>query len=291
MRITILGALALSILSLSVSAAEPVRLRHALDRAMAAQLERLAADYNASQKEFQVELAGLPETGPGRLQRLALPMNTARPVLYYNRDLFRLALLDPDAPPRTWYDMPPILAALAAVGERCPYTTSWPAWVLLENSGGVFSRQLMVRWTSILATWEQASWFSYSGRSDEGDARFISGECAVLTTSSASRLDLARRARFDMGVAPLPVYEDAYSDAGVRARELPVNAPAVWVESQSVGVTSFFAFLATHAAEERKRRDAMEVELEAVWRGGKTAPDALQALTPKPKPPPPVVWP
>ena len=269
-----------------MSAAEPVRLRHALDQAMAAQLERLAAEYNASQKEFQVELAGLPETGPGLLQRLALPMNTARPILYYNRDVFRVALLDPDAPPRTWYDMPAILAALAAVGERCPYTTSWPAWVLMENSGGVFSRQLMVRWTSILATWEQASWFSYSGRSDEGDARFISGECAMLTTSSASRLDLARRARFDMGVAPLPVYEDAHSDAGVRARELPVNAPAIWVDRQSVGVTSFLAFLATRASEERRRRVAMEIQLEKVWRGSETAPDALNALTrPKPMPP------
>jgi len=264
-----------------------VRLLHALDPAMAAQLERLAAEYNASQKEFQVGLAGVPETGPGRLQRLALPMNTARPVLYYNRDALRRARLDPGAPPRTWYDMPPLLSALAAAGERCPYTTSWPAWVLLENSGGVFSRQLMVRWTSILATWEQATWFSYSGRSDEGDARFTSGECAMLTTSSASRLDLARRARFDMGVAPLPYYDDA----GVTSRELPVNAPAVWVETQSVGVTSFLAFLATHAADERRRREAMEVELEKVWREGKSAPDALQALTPKPKPPPPVIWP
>jgi sn-glycerol 3-phosphate transport system substrate-binding protein len=277
----------LSFVSFSASAAAEVRLMHALDAGMAAQLERLAGEYNASQNEFRVELAGVPETGPGRLQRLALPINTARPVLYYNRDLFRLAFLNPDAPPRTWYDMPPMLAALAAVGERCPYTTAWPAWVLLENSGGVFSRQFMVRWTSILATWEKASWFSYSGRADEGEARFVSGDCAMVTSSSASRLDLARRARFDVGVAPLPYYDDA----GVPSRELPGSAPAVWVEQQSVGVTSFFAFLATHASEERRRREAMEVELEAVWRGGKTAPDALEALAPKPKPPARVIWP
>jgi hypothetical protein len=277
----------LSLVSFSVSAATQVRLMHALDAGMAAQLARLAAEYNGSQAEFRVELAGVPETGPGRLQRLALPMNTARPVLYYNRDLFRLAFLNPDAPPRTWYDMPPLLAALAAVGERCPYTTAWPAWVLLENSGGVFSRQLMVRWTGTLATWEQAGYFSYSGRADEGEVRFVAGDCAMVTSSSARRVEIERRARFDVGVAPLPYYDDA----GVPSRELPASAPAVWVESQSVGVTSFFAFLATHAAEERSRRDAMEVQLEAVWRHGKTAPDALQALTPKPKPPAPVIWP
>jgi hypothetical protein len=273
--------------ALRASAASEVRVLHALDASMAAQLARLASEYNASQNEFHVGLAGVPETGPGRLQRLALPMNTARPVLYYNRDLFRLAFLNPDAPPRTWYDMPPMLAALAAAGERCPYTTAWPAWVLLENSAGVFSRQLMVRWTSILATWEKAGYFSYSGRADEGEARFVSGDCAMVTSSSASRLDIERRARFDLGVAPLPYYDDA----GVPSRELPASAPAVWVEQQSVGVTSFFAFLATHAAEERRRRDAMEVELEKIWREGKTAPDALQALTPTPKPRPPVIWP
>jgi sn-glycerol 3-phosphate transport system substrate-binding protein len=286
-RIAILGALALFLLSSPSSAAEDVRLLHALDPAMAAQLERLATEYNASQQEFRVVLAGVPETGPGRLQRFALPMNTARPVLYYNRDALRRARLDPAALPRTWYDLPPMLSALAAAGERCPYTTSWPAWVVMENSGGVFSRQLMVRWTSILATWEKAGWFSYSGRADEGESRFASGECAMATGSSASRLDIARRARIEVGVAPLPYYDDA----GVASRELPVNAPAVWAERQSVGVTSFFAYLASQAAASRRQRDAMEAELEAVWRGGKTALDALEAMRPKPKPPPPIIWP
>jgi sn-glycerol 3-phosphate transport system substrate-binding protein len=145
----------------------------------------------------------------------------------------------------------------------------------------------MVRWTSMLATWEKAGYFSYSGRADEGEARFASGECAMLTSSSASRLDLSRRVRFEMDVAPLPYYDDA----GIASRELPVNAPAVWAERQSVGVTSFFAFLAAQAADARFRREAMEAELEAVWRGGKTALDALEALSPKPKPKPPPIWP
>ena len=76
---------------------------------------------------------------------------------------------------------------------------------------------------------------------------------------------------------------DGQAGAGARARELPVNAPAVWVESQSVGVTSFFAFLAIRAAELRDIRDRMEAELEAVWRGDKTALDALNAVSEKQK--------
>jgi ABC-type glycerol-3-phosphate transport system substrate-binding protein len=257
-------------------AAEPVDLWHSLDSAMAVQLERLAAEYNASQREFRVRVAPLP-AGHHPLVRLSLPINTARPVLYYNREAFRRAQLN--TVPKTWYEMAGTLGRLSDAGQSCAYTTSWPAWVMMENTGGEFSRQLMVRWTSMLATWEKSGFFSYSGRADEAEARFAAGECAVLTTSSASSAELAKKARFEIGVAPLPYYDDT----GVRARELPPRGAAVWAKRQSVGVTSFFAFVATRAAEARRTRDLMEAELEAVWRGDKTALDALNAVSAKQK--------
>ena len=43
------------------------------------------------------------------------------------------------------------------------------------------------------------------------------------------------------------------------------------------------AFVATKAAEARRTRDLMEAELEAVWRGDKTALDALNAVSAKQK--------
>jgi hypothetical protein len=253
-------------------AAEKVRLYHALDKPMTLQLERLAAQYDAAQDEFEVELVRVPRS-PAKRVRLALPLNTARPVLYYNRDAFRRAKLDPRKPPRSWYDMAAVLGALADAGQACPYTTAWPAWVMLENSGGTLSRQLMVRWTSMLATWEKSGFFSYSGRANEAETRFAAGECAVLTSSSASRNALAKEVRFDLGIAPLPYY----ADGGVASRSLPAGPPAVWVERQSVGVTNFFAFLAARAAEAYREREIMEQELEAVWREGKSAPDALKS--------------
>jgi maltose-binding protein MalE len=256
--------------------AQDVRLWHSLDSAMAAQLERLAGEYNQAQSEFRVRLAPLPATSK-RLVRLGLPINTARPILYYNRDAFRRAKLN--AVPKTWYDMAGTLDRLAASGQSCAYTTSWPAWVMMENTGGEFSRQLVVRWTSMLATWEKSGYFSYSGRANEGEGRFAAGECAVLTTSSASRTELAKNARFEVGVAPLPYYEDT----GIAAQTLPPAGAAVWAERQSVGVANFFAFLATRAAEARRTRDLMEEELEAVWRGDKTALDALNAVSAKQK--------
>ena len=245
-----------------------MRLWHALDPAMAAQLERLAGEYNGAQQEFRVELLAL-NGAKARGVRLALPLNTARPVLYYNRDAFHRAKVNP---PKTWYEMAGVLGSLAETGQSCAYTTAWPAWVMLENSGGELSRQLMVRWTSMLASWEKSGFFSYSGRANEAESRFAAGECAVLTSSSASGSELVKQAHFDVGVAPLPYYDDS-----VVSRALPASAPAVWVQRQSVGVTSFFAFVATRAAEARRRREILEEELEAVWRDGKSAPEALDA--------------
>lgn len=253
-------------------ATEEVRLWHSLDSAMAVQLERLVGEYNGAQREFRVRLAPLPASGANGLVRLGLPINTARPVLFYNRDAFRRAQLT--SVPKTWYDMAGILGRLADSGQACAYTTSWPAWVMMENSGGEFSRQLVVRWTSMLASWEKSGYFSYSGRANEAEARFAAGECAVLTSSSASSSELAKKARFEVGVAPLPYYDDS----GIVARGLPPAGAAVWAQRQSVGITNFFAFLSTRAAEARRTRDAMEAELEAVWRGEKTALDALSAV-------------
>ena len=67
----------------------------------------------------------------GRL--LALPFNSATPILYYNKDAFARAGLDPAKPPRTWCEMAGTLGALIESGMGCGYATAWPSWVLLEN--------------------------------------------------------------------------------------------------------------------------------------------------------------
>jgi len=132
-----------------------------------------------------------------------------------------------------------------------------------------------VRWSSMLASWQKAGLFSYAGRADEAEARFTAGECAVITSSSDSARELAKRAHFELGVAPLPNYDDS----GVAARPLAAAAPALWVERPSVGVTNFLAFLAARAAQARRERELIESELEAVWRGEKTAPQALESYS------------
>lgn len=200
----------------------------------------------------------------GRL--LAMPLNASTPVLFYNRDAFRRAKLDPVAP-KTWYEMPKTLGALIDAGQTCGLTTAFPSWVLLENmsawhdepfatrhngmDGGDaklnFNGQLMMRWIAMLASWEKAGYFTYAGRDSEvAEGRFTSGECALLTSSSASYGAIAERAGFDLGVAPLPYYDD-FSAA---PQNTLVRGAALWAmegraNADYRGVAHFIAFLAS----------------------------------------------
>ena len=153
----------------------------------------------------------------GRL--LALPLGRATPVLYFNRDAFRVAMLDPAKPPATWYDMVPTLAALVSAGSDCALTMAWPASTLLENMAAwhnqafatdrlMFNNRLAVRWVSTLATWQKSGYFSYAARRGEAEARFLAGECALLAASSANYDELRRRAKFDLGISQFPYYDD-----------------------------------------------------------------------------------
>jgi sn-glycerol 3-phosphate transport system substrate-binding protein len=334
--------LAISLLcaaGLAYPAAIEVRLWHGMSGAPAAELDRLIARYNASQKDYRVvsffqgpydevmandiELRRgtrraphivqvqdgatadmmrsgfarplwqlVQESRPKRRQQsrqnadakylpavaayfsdaegrlLALPFTAATPVLYYNRDAFRQAQLDPELPPKTWYEAAKTLGVLVESGQSCGLTTAWQSWVLVENmsawhnqrfatqgngmasAAGVsdarltFNTRLMVRWISMLSSWHKAGYFTYSGRKDEAEARFASGECAMLTSSSAAYVRLRKRAGFDLGVAQLPYYDD-FDDA---PQNTLVGGSALWVlagasAAQYRGVASFFAYL------------------------------------------------
>ncbi len=48
--------------------------------------------------------------------------------------------------------------------------------------------------------------FTYAGRKDEPTGKFMSGECAMETTSSGSYANIKANAKFEFGVAALPYY-------------------------------------------------------------------------------------
>jgi sn-glycerol 3-phosphate transport system substrate-binding protein len=200
----------------------------------------------------------------GRL--VAFPFNTSTPVLYYNKDAFAAAGLDPNVPPKTWYDVQAqALKLYEKQAAPCALTTTWPGWIMLENVlalhneefatgnngfDGVnsklsFNTMLAMRHVALLNSWVKSRLFYYTGRRDEGEKRFIAGECAMLTSSSASYAKIRQGAKFGFAVAPLPYYEDF--------RGAPYNTlmggAGLWVMSgkkaaEDRGVAKFFAFLA-----------------------------------------------
>ncbi|MFY9317796.1 MAG: sn-glycerol-3-phosphate ABC transporter substrate-binding protein UgpB [Burkholderiales bacterium] len=177
-------------------------------------------------KLFLPAVAGYFADQYGNLQ--GLPFNVSTPILFYNKDAFRKAKLDPEKPPKTWYEMPAVMGALLDAGYTCAYTTAWPAWIQVENMSTwhnrdvatkdnglsgldatlIFNTHLMVRHISMLASWAHSGYFTYSGRGAGGERRFERGECAMVTSSSASLAELRSQSKFDFGTAQLPYYDD-----------------------------------------------------------------------------------
>ena len=218
-------------------------------------LWQLAAE---TRTELRVEPAfgGAEELLDAQGRLLALPTGRATPVLFYNRDAFRVALLDPAKPPATWYEMVATLGALVQSGSDCALTLAWPASAMLENMAAwhnqafandrlLFNNRLAVRWVSTLATWKRSGYFTQATRRDEAEARFAAGECAVLAASSANYAELRSRTKFDLGIAQFPYYDDFDS--------APLNTlgagAALWVmagrpKADYAGVAQFLAFFA-----------------------------------------------
>lgn len=188
-------------------------------KAMAGLMKESAQPFDAA--VFLPQIADAVDDLKGQPQ--ALPMALALPVLFYNKDAFAKAGLNPAVAPRTWQEVQNAAGALADAGYACPLTTSRFAWVHLENLSAQhgqpavlksgrservsFNNLVHVKHLARLASWQKSRYFHYFGPGREGDAKFKSGECAMLTGESALHGDL-RGAPFQVGIAALPYYDD-----------------------------------------------------------------------------------
>lgn len=199
-------------------------------------------------------------------QLLAMPFNSSTAVLYYNKEVFRKAGLDPEKPPKTWRDIQVMTLLIQEThAANCGYTTDWQSWVHLESlaawhnepfatkSNGMdgadallnFNGVMMLRHVSLLSSWAKSGLFRYPGRTTQGEALFASGECAILTSSSATLGDIRANARFDFGVAPLPFY-DEFEGAPFTST---IGGAGLWVmngkkPAEYKGIAKFMHFLA-----------------------------------------------
>ncbi len=197
---------------------------------------------------------------------LSMPFNSSTPVLYYNKDAFQKAGLDPEKPPKTWDEVEAALKALKAAGSACPFTTAWQSWVHLENfsawhnvpfaskSNGFegmdttlqFNGPLQVKHVGKMGDWAQQGLFVYAGRRNEGGARFRSGECATFSESSAGYAGVKAEAQFPFGVTSLPYWDGA---AGAPQNTI-IGGASLWVlqghsAEEYKAVARFFTFLSS----------------------------------------------
>ena len=195
---------------------------------------------------------------------LSFPFNVSTPILYYNKDLFRAAGLDPAVAPKTWAEVGEAAKRLRAAGAACGFTTSWPSWINVENFsafhnlpistkangfGGLdavlnFNNPLMVRHIAQLAEWQTTKVFDYSGRATTAEPRFQNGECGIFIGSSATRADIKANSKFEVGYGMLPYWPDV---AGAPQNTI-IGGATLWVlrdrpRDEYKGVARFFAFL------------------------------------------------
>ncbi len=65
---------------------------------------------------------------------LSMPFNSSTPILYYNKNVFKKAGLDPNTPPKTWEDVEAFSKKIMTSGAaKCGFTTGWISWIQLEN--------------------------------------------------------------------------------------------------------------------------------------------------------------
>jgi len=215
-------------------------------------------------KSYISAVAGYYTTSKGEM--LSFPFNSSTVVFYYNKDVFAKAGLDPNRAPETW---PEVMAAAAKIktsgASQCAYTTGWPSWVHLENFSAwhnvpiatkengmagldtVFqiNSPLHVRHWNNLKEWNSKGYFTYGGRTNEAEAKFYSGECAMLTSSSAAQANINRNAKFKYGVAMMPYYADV---AGAPQNSI-IGGASLWVMAgkkpdEYKGVAKFLNYLA-----------------------------------------------
>jgi sn-glycerol 3-phosphate transport system substrate-binding protein len=199
-------------------------------------------------------------------QMLSFPFNSSTTVFYINKDAFKAAGLDASKPPTTWPEVALAAAKLKASGHKCPFTTAWQGWTQLESFStwhnvelatkrnglaGIDARlvansPLHVRHIENLGNMAKQGLFVYKGRGNVPEASFVSGECAMITTSSGFYGNVAKNAKFAYALATLPYYPDVPG----APQNTVIGGASLWVmagkkPAEYKGVATFFDFLSS----------------------------------------------
>jgi sn-glycerol 3-phosphate transport system substrate-binding protein len=224
-------------------------------------------------KSYVPAVAGYYTAPNGEM--LSFPFNSSTTVFHYNKDAFKAAGIDTEKPPSTWPEVALAAAKLKAAGHKCPFTSSWMSWTQLEsfsawhntefatlgngmrglNARLSFNTPLHVRHIENLGNMAKNGLMVYKGRGNAADATFVSGECAMMTGSSALYGNIKRNAKFASGIAPLPFYPDVPG----APQNTVIGGASLWVMSgkkaeEYKGVAQFFAHLSKPEVDARSHQ-------------------------------------
>jgi sn-glycerol 3-phosphate transport system substrate-binding protein len=155
----------------------------------------------------------------------SMPFNSSTAVMWYSKDAFRKAGLDPDKAPATWQEVREAAETIKAK-DAAPVamTTSWPTWIHLEQYSALhnlpfatkedgfegldaellFNSKAHVKHMDRLLEMSKDGSFKYAGRDTAPDPLAVSGEAAISFGSSAARGNLVKSAKYDWAEAYLP---------------------------------------------------------------------------------------
>ncbi len=197
-------------------------------------------------------------------EMLSLPFNSSTSVMYYNKDAFRKAGLDPEKPPVTWPEFFDVARKLKASGMEGGFSTNWISWIQLENfsawhnqpfgskSNGfdslstelVFNTPLTLKHFQTIYDLSKEKVFIYGGRENKANPLFSSGQVGMHFESIGGYANFKNTCKFDFGVARMPYYPEV---AGAPQNSI-IGGASLWVFSgkskdEYKGIASFFTFL------------------------------------------------
>lgn len=242
------------------------------------QIWELAKDTGADIKPstYIPAVRGYYSLSDGRLA--SMPFNSSTAVMWYNKDAFQMAGLDPEKPPVHWSDVMETAKVLKAKWAdplnkkggptRYAMTTSWITWIQFEEFSAIHNIPFASEddgFNGLGAVLEcnspahiaqlqrfldmnKEGTFKYGGRDSTPDPMFYTDVVAIGFGSSAGRGDIVRNAKFHYAEALMPwdptVSKDPHNTFIGGASLWAMTAPKRSL-AEYKATASFFQFLAT----------------------------------------------
>ncbi|MNV48059.1 sn-glycerol-3-phosphate-binding periplasmic protein UgpB precursor [compost metagenome] len=192
-----------------------------------------------------------------------MPFNTSNPILYYNKDLFKAAGLDPEKPPATYEEVKKDAEILSAKGHPASFAIyGWFLEQFFANQGKEYinngngrtspATESLVNsdagvntlnwWKSMI---DSKAAINLGRKTDDTKKAFIAGQIAMTLDSTASLRGIVdgTQGKFEVGTAFLPK-PDASTDGGV-----VVGGASLWIlnnkpEAEQKAAWEFIKYLA-----------------------------------------------